>query len=224
MTKKNVWQRGVTMIELVVVLVIIGILVIIWAQWINPKVQLDKAKQAKEEEQVVEILKATMRYYYNHGSWPGIPNPVPESYNGRAVFSADLDNDLVEVLVEDGELKASAETDDNELIDGSGSQELAIIIMPETCSCRPLETDYCNGLEGPWFCVVPSDASDRNTLEHESNPVFVELNHDSPGIGAACRIFDPNQTEEIPQACLVNPDHDWSLDYDQQPCWKCFKP
>jgi len=203
------------MIELIVVLVIIGILIIIWAQWINPKVQLDKAKKVKEEEQVYELLKASLRYYYQYGYYPGI---TPVSYSeGFEQAQLLTDTDALNVLVEEGEIKESAKEED--LFANEG--EVYYIIEPGNCACLdPIGSTYCDNkssLEGPWLCKYPDDADWEIILDQlEGNEEFVEINPSNQ----RCAIFDPDQAGKAIAFCAMTE----KTAPERNHCWRCLKP
>lgn len=209
---RNLGEAGLTMIELLVVVAILGILVVVWAQWINPAVQMGKARKAKDEVVANEFLKATLRYYYAHGEYPGI---TPVEYNpGLEEAVRVSETEMVSTLVEEEELKRSYQNE--ELFNGEGYQEALVVIDPGNCSCSSEETEYCQNiasLEGPWVCMVPSD-EEMEEIVSSGSPDYVEINLEAHN---RCRIFDPDGDSQCQMSS--NPPN-----FIENVCWKCQKP
>ena len=78
-------ERGFTLIELMVVILIIGLLATIVVQ--NLRGATDKAKRIKAEADISALKTALDRYYLDNGSYPtsdqGLPALVSAPTNGK---------------------------------------------------------------------------------------------------------------------------------------------
>lgn len=222
-TCRGFWQKGVTIIELIVVLAILGILIVIWAQWVNPRIHIGKAKEARQEALINEVLKATLRYYQTHGSFPGITEDQYDFATGTGVYEGTgchaifiSETDTINVLIQEGEVKSSMANED--LFDGEGNDDAAILLEPAACDCQG-SLDFCQyleNIEGPWLCLVPYTDEDRQAAKSIEGNDLVHIETGSQ----ACTIFDP----EKDVGCHVSTDHDWSWPISKQPCWRCLTP
>jgi len=227
--KTNFFQQGLTAIELLVVLVIIGILVVIFAQWVNPRIQIGRAKKAREQAMMLEFLRATLRYYQAHGDFPGITVEQYEWAIGDGSFCRALfvgETQMVEMLIEEGELKSSFANED--LFNDEGNEQIAILLDPSKCDCDPSESIYCDQMaqaEGPWACVVPFTEEDQQAAESQGGNDLVYIKttgeHDDPEHrNSLCTIYDPSGDS----GCHVMNPWNWDAPWYSQPCWRCYTP
>jgi len=106
---------GFTLIELLVVIGILGILAAALVATIDPFEQLEKARDARVENTLVEYQTSNIRYYTNHGSFPfggtdagGGICPTAAGITGVPIYPTL--SDCVDLIVEEGELKRAFTT------------------------------------------------------------------------------------------------------------------
>lgn len=107
-------QKGFTLIELLVVIGILGILAAALVATIDPFEQLNKARDARVENTLVEFQNGLLRYYTIQGVMPWSPQST-DLCNGQVIPDATplatgspiTPSDCVQALIDQGELKDS---------------------------------------------------------------------------------------------------------------------
>lgn len=67
---KSLWQRGFTMVELLVVIAIIAILAVVVLATLNPLEQINKSRDARIRADAGNLINAIERFYVNKECYP----------------------------------------------------------------------------------------------------------------------------------------------------------
>ena len=148
-------QRGLTLIELVVVISMLAVLIILSLSYINPFTQLDRAGDARRKEDISQIKTALDSYYNDHGCYP---TTLPFGSNwseNSVVYMREIPQD------------PDCTTDPNKCYvykySGTCPQWNVVFtklsIQPVTGSCQLASSCVPSDYSGSsWSCVISGDA------------------------------------------------------------------
>lgn len=159
MKKRKFFEKGFTLVELLIVIALIAILSVAVLATINPIEQTNKARDAKFKNDAAEILGALERFYASQNAYPwnvGIaPSAVAVSSTSKvAIGSTDILFGVLDpgatggVLISTSELKSSFMGKEPFAADADEADRMYI---------------YHNGTDSNYVCFVPKASANRKT-------------------------------------------------------------
>lgn len=91
MKKRNIFEKGFTLVELLIVIALIAILSVAVLATINPIEQSNKARDAKFKNDAAEVLSAYERYYTSVATYPwmGVTTDPVASIDTTVLYASD---------------------------------------------------------------------------------------------------------------------------------------
>ncbi len=159
MKKRNFFEKGFTLVELLIVIALIAILSVAVLATINPIEQTNKARDAKFKNDAAEVLGALERFYASQNAYPwniGIaPSGVAVSSTSKVaigstnvLFGVRDAGSSAGVLITTSELKSSFMGKEPFATDSDAVDQMYI---------------YHNGTDSNYVCFVPKASANRKT-------------------------------------------------------------
>ncbi len=206
MKKRKFFEKGFTLVELLIVIALIAILSVAVLATINPIEQTNKARDAKFKNDAAEVLGALERFYASQNAYPwnvGIaPSAVAVSTTSKvAIGSTDVLFGVLDagasggVLISTSELKSSF----------MGKE-------PFADDAAPVDAMYIyhNGTDSSYVCFVPKASANRKT-GGGPNP---NLKCMAPGTGTNAYLLNIGQSAGGNTCASIT---DWTVDTAVQP-------
>lgn len=197
MKKRNIFEKGFTLVELLIVIALIAILSVAVLATINPIEQSNKARDAKFKNDAAEVLSAYERYYTSQASYPWMDITDATVLSVEETILISSDEAEFGVVAVDGEDETSGR-----LI---ASSELKSSFLGKESYVEDLTEEnrmyaYHNGTTNSnYVCFHPKAAANR-VLTAAGTSTFLKC------IDAAnTTIIDFGDDN-----CTLDPDADWS--------------
>lgn len=99
MNKRKVFEKGFTLVELLIVIALIAILSVAVLATINPIEQSNKAKDSTVQNDAAEVMNAYERYYTVKATYPWMDVSLTDSLNSTDAAWFGVSNTAEELFV-----------------------------------------------------------------------------------------------------------------------------
>lgn len=191
-------QTGITLIELMVVIAMLGMLLALGFSLLNPKHQLSKVDDARRKQDIKQLKTALDTYYNDHNCYPTIlPFGSSWSENGTT-YMREVPQDL-----------ACAGNSNCYVYKylGSCSQwnvvftKLAVVPPTPQCSLTELSACVPTDYDSSWACVVSGNVDSAGCAHLSSSSLKSGSDSSTPSSGTP---LPPNSPTPTPPGCSRN--------------------
>lgn len=174
MKKRKVFEKGFTLVELLIVIALIAILSVAVLATINPIEQSNKAKDSTTQNDAAEVMNAYERYYANAQKYPWMmfADTTPLTVDSLAFFdSKQLGFGIcygaaTEVSTEEGECNTSGNMG---LLVSSDELKSSFVGKDEFQSDKPADKLWTvkmpSSSGGVYVCYIPKAKSNRQLID-----------------------------------------------------------